>query len=646
MSKINSTSQTSTTLIPNPDYTSYQPSWVQYSPNLAWQIANDAYTNIVYGNGVYLTFAATYPNHPIYSTDGINWNNTLSLTPAGATTLTFGNGYFVMGVTVGSSGSISFSTQGSYTNWSAASLATVTGGRQIVGYGNGTFVLVSEYTSGNGNATGLFYYTSNPATWTKGTLPATQKWGGLAFGNGKFVLSSEDGSGVILTSPDGITWTKTTPTLTYTAQQWKSAYFLGGLFILPNVNGTLTDVITYSSDGINWKQTQVNFGAGGICTSITYANGLYIFGNTNLEAYGYFDGIFLYIDSLSFNSGKANLYYNNGTIIALAGNALFGISGQTTWEAQVPYISTSQNKLIPYNNASQTYTINYMMVGGGGGGGYNCGGGGGAGAYIDNNVSYASLLPPPNNGAYYQTLTLVPGVTYTVTIGAGGAGGTTGNVPGLVGTTTTLYSQDYNVYFFASPGDGGGSNTSATVGTGSYYNYAGQLISIGSGGGGAVNGAAGQASINAGYVNSGGTAYTNGSTKTGSGGGGGATSAGTNANSTTTGSGGSGILSTLTQYYVAGGGGAGAYGLTLGTGGIGGGGSGATTGTPTAGTPNTGGGGGGGGNPTKNGAQGGSGVAVLQIPKMIFSENYTNAILSKDQQYVYLTFNTSGTYTA
>lgn len=140
------------------------------------------------------------------------------------------------------------------------------------------------------------------------------------------------------------------------------------------------------------------------------------------------------------------------------------------------------------------------MIGGGGGGSPGDGGegGGGAGGYIMN-----------------YPYTVVPGNSYAVVIGAGGAGGTGGGVLGAAGSASTF---DGTVSCAGggagNPGVGGGGRDSSTA-TGGGYNEkggTGATSAQGKGGGGSPFGAGGNGST----TGPGGTAGAN----TGAGGGG------------------------------------------------------------------------------------------------------------------------------
>jgi hypothetical protein len=260
----------------------------------------------------------------------------------------------------------------------------------------------------------------------------------------------------------------------------------------------------------------------------------------------------------------------------------------------------------------------YLIVAGGGGGGTNMGGGGGGG------------------GVLTGTTILTAG-SYSITVGAGGAGapaGTTGGHPTATGTNggnstfngltaigggwggVSYNTQGLGIHFGNSGGSGGGS---------AGYNNDG--VAPGTYGSGA--GVSGQG-FRGGYQ---GNAYY-------SGGGGGAGAAGADGNNRP--DGGIGKFSTILgrPYYFGGGGGGGSYSLsTGGYGGLGGGGGGALgtalgggnsvgTGQPGGGgapnmwanTPggdgatNTGGGGGGGAhyNATNKGGNGGSGIVIVR----------------------------------
>lgn len=266
-----------------------------------------------------------------------------------------------------------------------------------------------------------------------------------------------------------------------------------------------------------------------------------------------------------------------------------------------------------------------LVVAGGGGA---TGGGGGAGGVIQ------------------TTLNLVPGTSYTITVGAGGAG-TNYPTPGTIGAnggSSIITGQTIST--FTAIG-GGGAGKWGPGGTGN----PGQ--SGGSGGGAGANTTLG-GSPSVGGAGTTGQGFAGGSTPNvsgspaGGGGGAGAVGAnGVNPGTAAGGNGGVGISSSITgtAVFYAGGGG-GASNSTQGTGGSGGGGNAALT-TGGAGTVNTGGGGGGASGSPATGGNGGSGVVILSIPTAQYTGTTTGSpTVTVVGSRTVLQYNSSGTYTA
>jgi len=246
-----------------------------------------------------------------------------------------------------------------------------------------------------------------------------------------------------------------------------------------------------------------------------------------------------------------------------------------------------------------TGTAYYLVVAGGGSGGNERGGGGGAGGLRTN-----------YGGSAY---TLAQGVTYTVTVGNGGASRPTNSGGRGYSGQNSVFSGS-NITNITSIGGGGGGGSGGSVGgTG------------GSGGGGHENNSGGAGT--AGQGNTGGNGY-QGAPNYGSGGGGGAGAVGINGSANGGGNGGDGVNNTINGSTVAyaGGGGGGVYNghtvIGLGQNGGGNGGSGNDSGVAnqqvpaTNGTNGLGGGGGGaqryGGSSSPSGA-GGKGVVILRM---------------------------------
>ncbi len=278
-----------------------------------------------------------------------------------------------------------------------------------------------------------------------------------------------------------------------------------------------------------------------------------------------------------------------------------------------------------FNIVAPPYTVDFLVIAGGGGAGGSYGAGaGGAGGYRNSYNSESS----GGGGSAESAISLVPGTTYTITIGGGG-GGPTGDDSSISGSGFTTVTST----------GGGQGGAPAQAG--------------GSGGGGAGHGGTnpgGSGTANQGRP--GGTGSGGNYIRTGGGGGGAANSGNTGAENAAAGNGGNGVASTITGSSVTRGGGGGGGGqaghsATGGSGGSGGGGNGsANNSSANAGTANTG---GGSGAYEHGGPGGGSGVVILRMPDANYSGTTTGSptvATGVGGTDTVLTFNASGSYTA
>lgn len=254
---------------------------------------------------------------------------------------------------------------------------------------------------------------------------------------------------------------------------------------------------------------------------------------------------------------------------------------------------TATKLMVKFNPDPTPLLIEYLVVagGGGGGGGIYHGQGGGAGGLLT-----------------AEDVELEKGITYTITVGAGGAQ-CSSNQAGNSGVGSSISGTNFTT--ISTTGGGGGGNYSVSI-SNSNGSGAGFGKDGGSGGGGARPSGSGGGGEGVSGQGFGGGDWANGGSYLG-GGGGGASEEGQAGN--VGGAGGDGVQSSITgsAVYYAGGGGGAAYGANAAAGGNGGGGAGGNTGTGTAGTANTGGGGGGTASHTSNnGAAGGSGIIVIK----------------------------------
>ena len=260
---------------------------------------------------------------------------------------------------------------------------------------------------------------------------------------------------------------------------------------------------------------------------------------------------------------------------------------ETTGEPE--WYSSSAGIWVNFRN-KPVFDISYLVIAGGGGSG-RISGGGGAGGYRSSVLGEVS-----GGGATPESpLEITLNTSYTVTVGAGGAG--VNDAPPNSGSNSAFGT-------VTSLGGGG-----AGVYNGTTYQV-GQTG--GSGGGNSLFvGSAGSGTPNQGF--DGGAGDTAGPPYSFGGGGGAGAVGGNSAGGNVGADGGAGLYSSITGSSVPRGGGGGGSGETTGgAGGVGGGGEGSdgATNTGTNGDPNTG--GGAGGQRATSGYSGGSGVVILR----------------------------------
>jgi hypothetical protein len=107
-----------------------------------------------------------------------------------------------------------------------------------VAYGNGLFVAVGPY--------GTILTSPDGVSWTRRTSGTSSWLSGVTYGNGLFVAVGM--SGTILTSPDGVTWTARTSGTEQLAlrRDLRERPLRGG--------GGQDGAILTSPDGVSWTQ--------------------------------------------------------------------------------------------------------------------------------------------------------------------------------------------------------------------------------------------------------------------------------------------------------------------------------------------------------------------------------------------------------
>ena len=166
-----------------------------------------------------------------------------------------------------------------------------------VTYGNGMFVAVGK--------SGSIVTSTDGITWTKQTSPVSSTLIAVTYGNGMFVAVGESGS--IVTSTDGITWTKQT---LKDRSILNAVTYGNGMFVAVGEN----NLSVRSTDGITWTSSST---PDRILKSITYGNGMFV-------AVGYTRGIATSTDGKTWTSQTSpvstdfkSVTYGNGMFVAV-----------------------------------------------------------------------------------------------------------------------------------------------------------------------------------------------------------------------------------------------------------------------------------------------------------------------------------------
>lgn len=161
----------------------------------------------IYASGKFVF--GTIDGKVIYSSGNGVWQNTIVDSAAAINALVFANNHFTIVGQKTNCWIANSSDSDPSTGWSSYNI-TESGGLRGLAYGNGKYIISSDYS------TGSIYYSgsaNSASSWTKvSRSQSNQLWSGggstqraAAFGNNKFV--SVDGSqGQIVYSLDGVTW--------------------------------------------------------------------------------------------------------------------------------------------------------------------------------------------------------------------------------------------------------------------------------------------------------------------------------------------------------------------------------------------------------------------------------------------------------
>jgi uncharacterized delta-60 repeat protein len=221
------------------------------------------FNGVAFGNG---TFVAVGDNGTIFtSPDGIAWTQRFPTLAYSLNGITYGyaSGTGDIFIAVGDHGTILTSPDG--ISWTPKTSGK-TGDLNGIAYGNGTFVAVGDTLT-----SGVILTSTDGNTWTpQGGSLVSRLLNGVTYGGGTFVAVGQTTVRriLILTSPDGITWTQ---------QAVPPPYFVP-LYGVTYGNGTFVTVGDYariltSPDGVNWTHGNLlDYNVWGV----THGNGTFV----------------------------------------------------------------------------------------------------------------------------------------------------------------------------------------------------------------------------------------------------------------------------------------------------------------------------------------------------------------------------------
>ena len=370
--------------------------------------------------GTFLAFGNVFVDGTYTSQDGATWiqNTNVPLTvPSANVSTVWGRDKFV--AVLDGDSNVLYSRDGVY--WSVTTQGTVKDSWKSITYGNGKFVACSSSSA---------LVSFDGVSWTPRSIlfpkPPDGYWTSVTYGNGLFVAVAQYSNPIVMTSPDGITWTGQTAPFAY----WTSVTYGNGLFVAVALYSG--PYVMTSPDGINWT-AQTAPGSG--WTSVTYGNGLFVV----VSAFG---GVMTSPDGINWTGQTApvsdwiSVTYGNGLFVAVS-------------YAGYPYVMTSPDGI---NWTTQTapdgyrYSITY-----------------GNGLFVAVGASSPTVMASPDGINW--TAQTVPGTWVSVTYGNGLFVAVGGAQPTLmvstdgiiwnyfIGATLTSITYGNGVYVAVASGD-------------------------------------------------------------------------------------------------------------------------------------------------------------------------------------------------
>lgn len=267
-----------------------------------------AWTDIAYGDGKFVV-VGSYPwqntNIFNYSTNGVTWTQGEFPSSSPWLSIEYGDGKFVV---LGVNGAFAYSTDA--VSWTVDTISGFTSGASVLRFADNKFFAIDGQYTFDTQVPNPAAYSTNGITWTQTTISFSNYIGGIAYGNGIYVV---------------------TPGSKY-----------------DNLS-TMTDVLSYSTDLITWTSSTIPEGltSWSNWAALAYGNGRFVSISQDTRAMYSTDAITWTASTLSFsNSGRVFLNFINGKFITTIGSAVYSSTDGITWtgtyaDVSVPGISDS-----------------------------------------------------------------------------------------------------------------------------------------------------------------------------------------------------------------------------------------------------------------------------------------------------------------
>lgn len=306
-------------------------------------------TGMWYVNGQFVATAAPTNTGAtlIVSSDGKSWSGrTMQASGSGGTTsanaIAYGAGVYVIAY----SGAIFYSTD--LITFTQAAPATLTNTYSKVIYAGGQFVAVSQ------NSTGTIITSPDGINWTTRTNPISCAYLDVIYANSLYVAYGTISSGNLVTSSDGITWTSRSVGASNIIQ----VIYGGGQFVAATVGGVYT-----SADGLTWSLRTTNLVSSTIA-SVGYIGTTYYAGSTTDGYYATSsDGTTWALKRDASGGGFYGIFNVNGKAVGVGDMGIVILAGGTR-EAYQPGFTITFNvsvtvgsRQVAYNGSNQ-----YVMV--------------------------------------------------------------------------------------------------------------------------------------------------------------------------------------------------------------------------------------------------------------------------------------------